>query len=154
MPVHMAVPTLELGALHFQFSLTTWRALVTKQSCLTVTAMVLAIITVYTQRTLVFRAAVSSSPTMLLCHSQISTNGPGGKNNQITTYPHVFRITQAKSTHTHTHTHTYTHTHTHTHTYIYIYIYIYVHNSSFRPEWSISAFCTFEKNGFESLELW
>ena len=24
----------------------------------------------------------------------------------------------------------------------------------FRPEWSISAFCTFEKNGFESLELW
>ena len=29
-----------------------------------------------------------------------------------------------------------------------------VHIKGFRPEWSISAFCTFEKNGFESLELW
>ena len=28
------------------------------------------------------------------------------------------------------------------------------HIEGFRPEWSISAFCTFEKNEFESLELW
>ena len=31
--------------------------------------------------------------------------------------------------------------------------YVGLYIEGFRPEWSISAFCTFEKNEFESLEL-
>ena len=30
----------------------------------------------------------------------------------------------------------------------------YYYIEGFRPEWSISALCTFEKNEFETLDLW